>query len=278
MITNEGKLHIKRYLAGMVPSIAQSIALGIGVRAEAAGDTSLQFEVDRSNVLITSYDFVNNKLIFKASVPSTFAGKVYEAAIYSLPATTTNGSKLISTFDSETEIWVTNSGVPTFTTTNARIGIDSLNHTPAASATSSSVLSNLLLDLSEYSASDYFNFAFNNANTNVNTLSVRFKNDNSNYYTISTSNPAAGYNFVTATKGSAVATGTPNWATINSIEVITNSKAAGASNVDWEGLRIEDGDITDPAYVMVARELISVPFTKQNGSTQEVEFALDVSV
>src|SRR5688572_7298790 len=109
MITVDGKVHIKRYLAGFVPAIAQSIAFGLGSAAESVNDTKLQFEVGRTEILLVSYDFVNNKLIFKANVPEDFGGKIYEAALYSTPSNVAagdSGSRILTTFDSATEDWV----------------------------------------------------------------------------------------------------------------------------------------------------------------------------
>jgi hypothetical protein len=106
MITTDGKTHIKRYLAGFVPSIAQSIAFGIGETAENVAHTKLTFEVGRSDIVLTSYDFVNNKILYKAPVSEDFAGKIYEVALYSTPANTAAGefgSRIITTFDSGTE-------------------------------------------------------------------------------------------------------------------------------------------------------------------------------
>jgi hypothetical protein len=215
--------------------------------------------------------------VFKAIIPDDFGGTIHEAAIFSLPTNPSAEAKLLSSFDSETELWVTDSSDPVYSTTSARIGLDSLSHTPAASGSSSSVLSEIFLDFSANSAADTFNLAFN-ANSNVASVSFRLKTNATNYYSFTTASPLGGYNFATFTKGSASITGSPDWANITSIEVITTAKSSGAAAVDWEGLRIEDVDTINPDYVMVAREVLPTPFIKVNGMTQEVEFTLDVNV
>lgn len=276
MITTEGKLHIKRYLAGIVPSISNSIHFGIGGKAEAVGDITLHFEVESSDITVISYDFTNDKLVFKASIPTTLAGKVYEAALFAGPPR--SGSKLLTTFDSDTETWVTGGGAPTFDSTNTRIGIDSLRLTQALSTTSTSVMGDIAFDLSNNAGSDKFVIAFNNTNTNLNTLVVRFKTDVSNYYTLTITNPASGYVIAEVLKSAATVTGSPSWASITSIEIAANSKAAGSSTVDLDAIRIEGISYIEPGSVMVSRELQASPFTKTSGKVQEMEFSLDVSI
>ncbi len=273
MITTNGKRHIKYYLAGLVPSIATSIGFGVGTTAESLTDSGLQFEVDRSDVKIVSYDFENDRLIFKSEIPSNLAGKIQETALfYGEPPST---SKLISTFDSITETWLTGATPGTYNSTNTRIGIDSLRLTPALSATST-FSTGKLLDLSENSSDDKFQLAFYNNNTNAQTVGIRFKTDNSNYYTLSVTTPAAGYIISEMLKSTAVATGTPSWKTITSIEVFVTSKAAGASSVDFEGIRIQDS-VQRQDSVLISREIVT-PFTKQNGLTQETEFYIKVNL
>lgn len=277
MITTDGKLFIKRYLAGNVSNIAKSIAIGAGPKAEAVGDTSMHFEIARANVTLVAYDYVNDKLIFKGSIPQEFAGKIYEVGIWSSVANTAAGeftSRLLTTFDSNNEVWSTG----TFQTTNARIGINSLRLAPLASATATSALTTLFLDLSGNSGADKFSIAYFNGNAFVSSLRVRFKTDASNYYTISVATPSTGYQVSTVTKSAAVATGAPNWNNITSMEVEVVATSGGAAAVDFDGVRVEDVDTLNPEYVMIARELLASPVTKVEGRVQDIEFSLPVSV
>lgn len=283
MITLNGKTHIKRYLAGFVPAIGQSIAFGLGGGAEVNTDTALNFEVGRSDLSLISYDFVNNKLIFKASVPNDYSGKIYEVALYSLPQNVAAGefqSRLLTSFDSATETWVDASTgtAATFNATNTRLGADSLRHTPALSTTKVDALQAVNLDLSGYSAADRFTIALNAGNTNTSSVKILFLTDASNYYTMTMGTPVSGYQIFSVPKSAAVATGTPSWANITEMRVSTTSGAGGASQVDYDGIRIEDTDTLNSDYVMVSRELLASPYTKVDGMVQEIEFSLDVSV
>ena len=265
------------------PTIAQSIALGIGSKVAAVGDAKLQFEIGRVPVNLTSFDFVNNKLIFKGAVPDEFSGIIYEIAVYSSPYDTVAGefgSRTLARFDSNTETWVdaSTSVAATYSTTNARIGADALRHTPAASATKSDILSQISLDLSGYSNADVFVLAFNAGTAFTSSVKVRLQTNASNYYEITSLTPTAGYKVVEIAKSAAVATGAPDWSNITSIQVSTTSTGGGASQIDFDGIRIEDVDTVNPEYVMVSREPLITPFTKVSGKTQEVEFAMDINV
>jgi hypothetical protein len=98
--------------------------------------------------------------------------------------------------------------------------------------------------------------------------------DASNYYSYSLAT-AVGYKLIKATKGSASVTGAPNWANITEIRIITTA-AAGTANVEFDAIRIEDVDSVSLDYILVARKVLAVPFTKTDGMSQDTEFSLDV--
>lgn len=267
----------------MVPSIARSIAFGIGNNGETINDTKLQFEVGRSDIALVSYDFVNNKLVFKASVDESFGGTIYEAGLYSTPANDVAGefgSKVLTTFDSDLEEWVdATSGVAaTFSAPNTRIGADSLIHTPAASGTKSDTQTQLFLDLSGYSAADKFVFSFYVGNAFVSNVKFRLMTDSANYYEFSLGSQTAGYKIIEQAKSAAVATGTPDWSNITEIRVTTTATAGGSASIQYDGVRIDDADSFNQDYVLVSREILATPFVKQAGMVQDIEFTLDVNI
>lgn len=281
MITTEGKRYIKRFMAGQVPAIAGSIAFGIGGSVEALTDTSLHFEIDRSDIVLISYDFVNDRLVFKAPVPDTYVGTITEAALFSESinsAAGNFGSKLISTFDSENEEWFTGASPSTFSSTFSRVGGDSLRHTATASSTVSSTLDNIEIDLSGNSDADKFLIAYNNTNSFTANFKVKFMTDASNYYTLTVTSPSTSYRISSVLKGDATVTGAPSWGQINSIEVTSTATAGGTSTMDFDAIRIEDMDTVNPDYVLIAREVLGTPFVKEVGKVQDIEYSLDVSL
>lgn len=283
MITTNGNLHIKRYMAGYVPSIALSMAFGVGEAVETASDTKLQFEVGRSDIEITSYDFVQDKLVFKATLDEGFDATLYEVGLYSLDSNSGAGefgSRLLTSFDSETERWMQASNPATYTVTNTRIGADSVNVQAAASGTVTVTQSDVVMDLSGFSAADEFVFALYCTNGNVSSMTYRFSTDAANYYefTIPASSVSTGFNLVRLNKASAVGFGNPDWSIITQLDVTVSAKSIGPIDVNLEGIRVEDVDTPAPDYVMVARSVLALPFDKVAGRIQEIEFPLGVTV
>jgi hypothetical protein len=277
MLTTKGKQHIKRYLARQVGDIARSISVGAGSVSESTSHSALQFEWGRADIVLVSYDYVNDRVVFKTTLPTEMSGKIYEVAIWSQTQSTSAGeftSKLLSSFDSAGEVWSGGS----FQAANARLGVDALRLAPAASATVTSTLTDLFLDLSGNSGADTFTIAYYNSNANVANFKVRFRTDNSNYYTIQVTSPATGYQVATVAKSAATATGNPSWANITSIQMEAVATSGGSAAIDFDGLRIEDTDTIDPNYVMVARELLGAPVTKVAGRPMDIEFNLPVTL
>lgn len=283
MITTEGTLHVKRYMAGFVPSIALSMAFGVGESPEAAGDTKLQFEVGRSDIELTSYDFIADKLVFKATLDEGFDATLYEVALYSSEADVAAGefgSRLLTSFDSDTEVWMQASNPATYTTENTRIGANSVTVTLTTNGSSTVSQEGIVWDFSGYSAADEFVFAFYCDNGNAESIRYRFLTDASNYYdfTVPAASITTGFNLVRVLKGAAVSTGAPNWGSVTRLEVTSTAKNIGGVVINHEGIRIEDMDTVSPGYVMVARSLLAVPFDKVAGRIQEIEFPLGVTV
>lgn len=277
MITNEGSMHIKRYLAGQVGTIAEAIGFGLGGAPESALSSKLQFEFEKVEIILTSYDFVEDKLVFKAILPTEFAGIVREVGLWSLFEDTDSeefGSRMLITFDSAAEEWVNAS----FSAVNARVGADALVHNPAAGTTSVSSLGDIFLDLYGHSDIDSFSLAVDIADANCDAISISFLTDAANYVEYTITDPVQGYQVYDIPKGSFAVTGVPNWGDIRSIEVATTAAAGAATTVTWDGLRIEDMDALNPDYILVAREVLTVPVIKSEGQMQEIEFALGVNI
>ena len=275
-------MHIKRYLAGSVNDIGQSLALGVGQKPEASTDTALEYEIGRVSIDLVAYDFDTERLIFKATVTEEFDGVIHEVGLYSMEGSNAGafGSRTLASFDSETEVWTSDTGPTIFTTENTRIGGDSLTLTPAASGFVTAGNADVNVDLSENSGADQFSVAFYCADSNLANLSINFHTDSLNYYTITIPNEliVEGFNIARVAKDSAVATGTPTWDSIARIDVTANAKVSGSAVVNLEGIRIEDVDTVDIDYVLVSRAVLDTPFVKVSGRTQDIEFPLEVAI
>ena len=272
MITTDGKVQVKRYLARDEAAIANYISFGISAAAEAVGDTSLGFEISRIPLSSVTYDYTNNYIVFKSEIPSDYAGAVYEAALLYSPESSYD--TIITTFDSVTESWLTGGGADaTYTTSNVRVGADAVILTAAASGTSTVSLANINLDLSNYLGADKILLA-GYTGSNVSSFKILFKTDVSNYYTL-TFTPSAGYYIGSLTKSAATVTGAPSWSNITSIDITLTATAGGSATFTADAIRIQSAISSD---VLVAREVLPAPLTKVAGMVQEIELALGVTV
>lgn len=265
MITTQGKNLLFRYLAGYVPRIAESIAIGVGNSAASVNDTNLDFEVNRVAVTITSADIVNEKVIFKGTIPQEYVGKIYEVGLwYGNPAQSEGSSTIIADFDSQVEEWVGG----TWNTTVARIGVDALQIAGGGSAS----LSDIVLDMSGYSDADSLSLAYN-ADAAIEDITIRFSTDDINYYSY-TFTAATGYEVKSFNKTAMTGTGTPDWENITKITV----SATGTGNAVFDGIRAEDNDSISTDYVLVARTVLVSPTTKTNDTEMDIEYALEINI
>lgn len=265
MITTQGKSVIFRYLAGNLPRIAESIAVGIGSSAENVNDTTLDFEVDRVPVSLVSADIINDKIIFKGTIPQEYVGTIYEVGLwYGMPPQTAGGSTIIVSFDSLDEAWTP----ATWNTALARIGTDALQ----VAGGSSSTLTDIALDLSVYSDADFMSVAYN-ADAAINNIVIRFSTDTSNYYEYSFV-AATGYEIKTMGKAAFTATGAPDWENITSITV----SATGTGNAVFDGIRAEDADTISTDYALVARSVLVSPKVKTSDTEMDIEYALEITI
>lgn len=286
MITNNGKLHIKKYLAGFVPQIGQSIYFGIGAAAENLSDRELNFSATGVNVNLVTFDYISNKLIFKASVPTGFVGKIYEIGLNSgnyLNQNIDSGSKVITTFDSEDMTWdLGGSGSLSYSSTNTRIGTRSLVINGLTNANVSASNSGLFIDLSQNSGADIVKLALNIVDNNTNFVGLRFRTSGGSYFQYAWDVPVrnSGYKILEATKDSFSPIGStpPSWDNITSILVYTVSKTTGAGVVEFDSIRIEDRSNLNTDNVLVARKVLSSPVVSLDGQAQDIEFSLDINI
>lgn len=269
-------------MAQYVPAIASAIAVGIGTRVAVGADFGLNFEVCRVPISLITYDFPNNKIIYKATLPVDFAATIKEIGIHSLfqdAVAGPNGFKTLTNINTgETWVQTGTTTVSTFSSSGTLLGAEGLSQTPIASATRSDSLINLNLDLSGYSGADIITFALNIGNGNTSAITIRFKTDNSNYYIFTLPSVTSGYKIVDFVKSAATITGTPDWRTITEIQLSTTSTGGGASAVLWDGINIQDTDTNNLDYVLVDRYLLSSPIVKPAGQTQDIEFSFNVTI
>lgn len=272
LLTTEGKLAILRYLAQQSQSIAGAIVLGVGTTAAAVTDKLLTYEAERGEITVVSPDFVNQAVIYKAVMPTTERLDIREIGLWTSPAL--NQMDTLLWFESDLEPWT----VGTWDTTTRRIGDDALTLTAAASATTSSVLSSILLDISTMNAADSFALAYNVGSAFTSNIKVQLMTDDTNYYQYQINTPAAGYNVTRFTKSQLTTTGTPSPSAINKVTISTTATSGGSSTVIFDGLRRDSGDFNNPDSLLLSHAVLGTPIIKPAGVPFEIEYVLDVTL
>lgn len=276
LITTEGKRLILRVLAEQASSIGQAIGLGVGAVAATVADTRLQWEIDRQGIAIKNVDYTNSRVIMKTTLPQNSIYTIYEMGLWSQFTNSFNSdnvSKVLTTFETAFETW-TNT---TLDATQSRTSPDSVKISAAISSTTTASTS-VDLDLTGYSALDQFSIAFYKANNNITTLALKFDSATGSYEKSATVTALpVGYNILTLNKGDFVATGTPDWSAITTMNVKVTAGAT-AGNLILDGIRIEDGDTLNPSYVLVSRSVLGSPLVKTDSSPMDVEYAIEFDV
>jgi hypothetical protein len=286
-ITTGGKKVMAGYLAGIIPSWAGSVAVGVGNSAAAVGDTYLDFEVDRVPVSSRSVAYGAgaggaHRIFVKGSLPETLECTIYELGIFSAATDSSvdsSTSLLISTAESA-EDWEEYDGadwidISTTPDESNRLGGDAI--TLSVGATSKKFrLTGLSLDLSDSKATDKFIFLTKLMSGTLSSVTIRIKTDESNYVSYSPSVAS----FVTGTYAAVefnrslwTATGTPDWSNINTVEIEIASGSSGAIIVD--GVRLQEARTIDSDDQLFSRAVLPVPIVKNSGSQMEIEYYLD---
>lgn len=269
VITDMGKRAILRYIAGQIPGLATGIGIGTGATAASATDTELDFEVEKVLVELGTVDYDNEIILFKGTIPQESVYDIYEVGLWS--ETEESIENFLTAFESADEEW----SVGTFDTTNARIGGDALRLTAAASATTTSRLTDVTIDLTEYKFSDKMKLAYTLTGAMGN-LTVRLMKDDTNYYSAVIGSHSAGYNVKTLNKGDFTSTGSPDWSDITMIELSIVGGTGGAT-VDFDGFRIK-GEEVPTEDTLISRAVLGAPVLKTDIAAMDIEYSLGVSL
>jgi hypothetical protein len=275
LITNDGKRLIMQYLANYRANLATHIGVGAFNTAANVTDKELAFEWAKTPIISTSPDYTNTLLVFKGRFEAPVTGIVYESGLWSPDdAVGEYTSKMLLDFDSSNDTWTAGA----FVTTTARVGVDSLRLTPALSTTTTAQNLDAVFDLSGYSNADEFKLAYNVNNAFTASVQIRFYADASNYFTYTINTPTAGYKVQKFYKSDFVATGTPSWANITFVGVLTTATAGGAASVDFDGLRIDDKDTFTDTNILISRAVPASPVTMIPNVPMDIEYTLDVTL
>lgn len=272
MITDKGRELLVQYLAGKIDRWAAAIEVGVGETATQATDTSLEFPHLRFEVDNFDYDEVNKKVIVRATIPQEVATSVYEVGLFTslnFPEPTI-GNRLLLDYVEGSAIFVDQN--VSLVSADSRIGNEARLISAGAGQTGFVRGYTEAAILSPYKGSDNFNLAYHFTNTGgVPTVTVRMETTESDYYEY-TFNPSTGYNIETFAKSSLTTVGSPDWGTIDSVYISTDSQ----SDLMLDGIMIEESLIIE-SYGMVARRVLTTPRSKPAGVEAELTFEVGLT-
>jgi hypothetical protein len=289
IITTQGKRGILRYLAGIDSAYASAIGVGSLSNlpaAPAASDTHLGFEFSRAAIGVRAVDYTNQDVIFKATMPAGFAGKIYELGIFSHLEDHLGGmfkSRVICTFDSS-EGW-TSGGTIAYDAVNNRVSFDSiLTDITTGSGTQTYTLGSYYSDLSGYSNADSFGLTFITYYDYVSAITLTFTSITGTTFaaTFTPATHTAGSNIPQAQlvkiNKSAFTNASLDWSNITSIQVAVAAKASASvtnrAKVALDGLRLYDNDSINSQYALVSRATVVTPIVKATNIPMDIEYRM----
>jgi len=276
VITDIGRITTLNAIAGKIKGFAESIVVGIGNTSASTSDKKLDFLVSGADISTIITDPVNEKLYFKAVLPVVDQYEVHELGCYtsrfnSAAQSGANQGALLNNFNSSTP-WISTSGSHTVSGSNSRLDADSIQYILSASATGTGYVATSL-DLINLPADTIFSLAY--YVTGISDVILRFKNDDSNYYTYDGVSVTNGYQIAEFLKSDFVSTGSPAWNGITQIEL---SAIAGGSGGTFsvDGLRYDIPNNNENG--LLSRAVLSSPIQKMSGLTMDIEYVLELDL
>jgi hypothetical protein len=286
IITTKGKDSVIAYLSKQSYEYATKITLGVGTGTPAVTDEFMGFEIFPVPVQFKTIDATQTptQIVFRATLPAVFKGVITEAGLASIGGVLLGGisdindnNDLIAVFDDTYEAWSTPANVVFVSndlegTPLLRIGDSGLQIT-ASGGTITSTYDNISSYVGSYTAGDKMKVAFNVASSVPTSVSIKFANDSSNYYTatIPAANMALGYNVKTIDFSSMTVTGAPLIQNTTSISVSVASSSS--SVVTMDGIRFDEYSDLDKA-TLVSRSLLATPLVVEGGYPFDIEYRL----
>jgi len=295
LITKFGKRFISSYLAGTTVSPTKDLAFGIDSTAVQSNgnDTRLGFEFYRIPVSFGSIDIQTDvsgnstySIVYQATIPQDVSGIIKEIGLYPGLKSSINNydSKFIADFENNL-MWFKSDGANpelAATTTSGiipRVGSYFSKVGVSPSQSMEFVCSYSGLDLSGYTASDSLSLAYNQENTNLDSIVFRFYSSDSSYYSatfagaasVTDTNKIAKVLFSSLVANNAYA----DLTSIIKIGVVITAKSSGQAVVYLDALRIDDEDTFDANFGLISRSVVS-PIEKIAGKPVDIEYRINL--
>lgn len=289
MITKFGKRFIAQYLAGNVTFPAQDIAVGIDSTTEDVNgnDTRLGFEFYRLPVTLGTIDIQTDQsgnstyaVVYKTTLPQDVAGIIKEVGLYPSSRISVNNfdSKFLADFENNL-LWLdANDNNPELVSTpTPRIGA-TMSKIVCSSSQSIEYKSRYSsFDISGYSVNDTVTLAYNQADSNLNSIKVKFYSSDTAYSYITFDNlSGTGEKIIQKSISTMQTYGSPDITSVNKIGIEVSAKNTGSTTVYLDGIRINDEDTFDPRFGLIARTVLPAALDKKAGRPADIEFRLGI--
>jgi hypothetical protein len=296
LITKFGKRFLSSYLAGMNNFATKDLAFGIDSTAVQSNgnDTRLGFEFYRVPVNLGSIDIQTDEsgnstysVVYQATIPQDVSGIIKEIGLYPGLKSSSNNydSKFIADFENNLMWFKSDSSNPELvsTTTSSikpRVGSYFSKISLSASQSVEFTCAYSGLDLSGYTASDSLSLAYNQENTNLDSITFKFYSSDSSYYSatfigaesVTEPNKIAKVLFSTLTANNAYA----DLSSIIKIGIVVTAKSSGQAVVYLDALRIDDEDTFNANFGLIARSVLSSPVEKIAGKPVDIEYRINL--
>lgn len=290
VITTNGFSIIRNYLASASRSWAGSIAVGsLNSNAPTISDSSLEFEIARVPILISSVD--DTEIVLNATLGQALEGRIYELGLYpqvTNPTAFGFDDRVIATFS---EVWTDSSGVEltsgNFSGTEQSVdGRSGYRNLIIGNSGITAVL-DTGIDVSGYSELDSITMLYNTFSTGSNkTVRITFSDDQlptagTKYFDFILDGSTTGYKKITTLFGNFINTGNFN----NNVSKITiSSTAATGAVVHLDAIKFDDTDETNPDFALVSRALVGTAggnsandyIIKPSGIEMDIEYRLEL--
>jgi hypothetical protein len=289
MITKFGKRFIAQYLAGNVTFPAQDLAVGIDSTTEDVNgnDTRLGFEFYRLPVTLGTIDIQTDQsgnstyaVVYKATLPQDVAGIIKEVGLYPSSRVSVNNfdSKFLADFENNL-LWLdSNDNNPELVSTpTPRIGATMSKVVCSASQSVEYKSRYSSFDISGYSVNDTVTLAYNQADSNLDSIKVKFYSSDTAYSYITFNNlSGTGEKILQKSISTMQSSGSPDITSITKVGIEISAKSTGSTTVYLDGIRINDEDTFDPRFGLIARTVLPVVLDKKAGRPADIEFRLGI--
>jgi hypothetical protein len=257
-------------------------------------NTRLGFEFYRIPASFGSIDIQTDgsgnstySVVYQATIPQDVSGIIKEIGLYPSIKDSVNNydSKFIADFENNLMWFKSDGSNPELveTTTSSikpRVGSYFSKVSVSASQSVEFTCAYSGLDMSGYTASDSLSFAYNQQDTNLESIAFRFYSSDSSYYTatftgassVTQPNKIAKVLFSTLAANNVYA----DLASIIKIGVVITAKSSGQAVVYLDALRIDDEDTFNANFGLISRSVLSSPVEKVAGKPVDIEYRINL--